>query len=75
MRWNLDDLVSIGDIATRCKASRSTVSNWQVRYRDFPQPLAHVSNGHIALFSWKAVADWYDRKDWKHEGPGKRSSR
>lgn len=70
MRWDLDDLVAASDIAEMCGATRPTVSNWLRRYPDFPQPLVTVAGGSTALYSRKAVADWYDRRDWQHDGPG-----
>ncbi len=69
MKWDLDDLVSPADIAEECGATRATVSNWVKRYPDFPQPLTTVARGRTKLYSRKAVVEWYDRKDWAHDGP------
>lgn len=69
MRWDLADLVAVGDIADECGVGSPAVSNWTVRYPDFPQPLAAVSRGRVSLYSRKAVLDWYDRKSWQNDGP------
>jgi type I restriction enzyme M protein len=70
VRWDLSDLVAASDIAELCGTTRPSVSNWQIRYPDFPQPLVTVAGGRVKLFSRKAVLDWYDRKDWQNDGPG-----
>lgn len=70
MKWDLADLVAASDIAELCGASKPTVSNWIARYPDFPQPLVVVARGHAALYSRRAVIDWYDRREWQHDGPG-----
>jgi len=69
VRWDLGDLASPADIAEECGVGRPTVSNWPVRYPDFPRPLVTVARGKTPLYSRKAVLDWYDRKDWMHDGP------
>jgi hypothetical protein len=69
VNWELADLVSPADIAEECGVGKSAVSNWIARYPDFPQPLATVAQGKTALFSRKAVTEWYDRKEWQHDGP------
>lgn len=71
--WDLADLVSPADIAVECGASKPAVSNWIARYPDFPQPLTTVAQGSTALFSRVAVLEWYDRKDWKNDGPGSKT--
>lgn len=72
MKWDLDDLVAPSDIAEECGVGKPTVSNWIARYQDFPQPLATVARGTTDLYSRKAVLDWYDRRDWQHDGPWSR---
>lgn len=70
MKWDLADLVAASDIAEFCGASKPTVSNWTARYPDFPQPLVVVARGTAPLYSRRAVIDWYNRREWQHDGPG-----
>lgn len=67
MRWELEDLVSTGDIADEYGVGKPAVSNWIARHPDFPQPLTSVSRGSTLLFSRKAVADWYRRRKQRRE--------
>lgn len=72
MKWDLDDVVATSDIAELCGATKPAVSNWIARYADFPRPLAVVARGTTPLYSRRAVVDWYDRREWQHDGPGSR---
>lgn len=73
MRWDLDDLVATSDLAEHFYVGKPAISNWIARYPDFPRPLVTVAGGHTPLFSRKAVLDWYDRRDWQHDGPGSKN--
>lgn len=75
VRWDVADLVAPSDIADQCGVGKPAVSNWIARYPDFPKPIVTVAQGTTALFSRKAVIDWYDRKTWMHDGPGSKSKR
>ena len=55
------DLVSAADIARKIGQMPSTVSNWPVRYTDFPQPVARVTNGRIFVYNWPDVYAWANR--------------
>jgi hypothetical protein len=69
VKWDLADLVSPADIAAECGVGKPAVSNWIVRYPDFPRALTTVAQGKTDLYSRKAVIAWYDLKDWKNDGP------
>jgi hypothetical protein len=57
--------VGVGDIATRLKVGKSTISNWLTRHADFPAPLFVVGNGLIHVFDWHEVEDWAERNGKK----------
>lgn len=49
-------LVSLTDIAKFAKASKSAVSNWRKRYKDFPLPQVEQPSG--ALFNLAEIEEW-----------------
>lgn len=51
--------VTSADIARIAQVSRTTVSNWRRRHRDFPQPVGGA--GSRALFDRLQVEEWLDR--------------
>lgn len=61
--WALVDMAGIGDLAKKYKVEPATISNWRVRYPDFPNPLTSISGGPV--FSFKQVAKWHKGKNWK----------
>lgn len=63
-RWDLDDLAATGDVAARLGVKNSTVSNWMVRYPNFPAPLVTLSTGPV--HSMRQVVAWYDQ--WTASG-------
>jgi len=54
----LDDLVAGVDIADRLGVRPPAVSNWQVRYADFPAPVVRIGRGNLPIFSWEQVERW-----------------
>ena len=54
--WDLDDLASLMDIAREHGLSISTVFTWEVRYPEFPEPLAMLAGANI--YSRTAVRKW-----------------
>lgn len=63
--WDLDDLVGVSDLAVIFDLNSSTVSQWQVRYEDFPAPLCLVSGRPV--FSREQVLTWARERLW--QGP------
>jgi hypothetical protein len=53
------DLVGTHEIAVRCGVSRSAVSNWKIRYGDFPEALVVLATGEI--YHWSDVMRWAKR--------------
>ena len=54
---DLDDLVDASEIARRLGVKRpQVVHDWRRRHDDFPEPVAHLGNGHIWL--WPEVKRW-----------------
>ena len=51
------DLVRATTIAYRLGVVRSTVSQWELRYSDFPAP-AHTIDG-VKFWNWPAVKAWH----------------
>lgn len=49
----------LADPAAEYRVGKSTVSNWPVRYPDFPRPLVTLSTGPV--FSRQQVREWYAR--------------
>jgi len=53
----VDDLVTATDIAQRLGTVQvTTVSQWAVRYEDFPVPV--LSNRGANVWRWRAVEEW-----------------
>ncbi len=54
------DLVSISEIARRCKLSKQAISNYANGKRNggFPPPICHIHDDHAPLWSWCEVATW-----------------
>jgi hypothetical protein len=75
VKWDLDDLVAISDLAEHFYVGKPTISNWTTRYPDFPRPLVVVARGNTPLFSRRAVIDWYERREWQHDGPGSKTGK
>jgi hypothetical protein len=69
VRWDLDDLVAVTDLADIFGVGKPAISNWRARYQDFPRPLVAVSRGNTPLYSRQAVTDWYVRHGFQHAGP------
>lgn len=63
--WDLDDLVTVSDLAAEFGVGRAAVCNWAVRYDDFPEALTTVSCGYAALYSLRAVCTWHDDRHWQ----------
>ena len=53
------DLVGTHEIAVRCGVSRSAVSNWKIRYGDFPLAFVVLATGEI--YQWPDVLRWAKR--------------
>ena len=53
------DLVGTHEISMRCGVSRSAVSNWKIRYSDFPEPFTVLATGEI--YHWPDVMRWAKR--------------
>lgn len=62
--WDLDDIVSMSDLAAEFGTSRATPANWPARFPDFPKPLTSVACGQTYLYSLAQVRAWHDSKDW-----------
>lgn len=58
---DLDDIVSLGDLANLFGVGQGAVSNWKKRYDDFPRPVKVVGRT-IELYSRSAVIDWWRMK-------------
>jgi hypothetical protein len=58
--WLLTDLAATGDLADEYKVGRATISNWTVRYPDFPAPVIELSTGP-AWSRWQ-VRQWRKRR-------------
>jgi chromosome partitioning protein len=52
----LQNLVGIGEIAGIAKVSKQAVSNWRLRYDQFPKPLQQLQSGPV--WSREAVEAW-----------------
>lgn len=50
------EIVGTAEIAEMFGVTKQVVTNWRVRYKDFPKPLATLSMGSI--FSKKDVQGW-----------------
>ncbi len=70
--WRLEDLAATGDLAQDLGVSKATVSNWTVRYADFPQPLVELSTGPV--YSRWQVRQWHDSRDWTTGRPRRRQA-
>lgn len=57
MKVNTEDLVSSSEIAILLGVGNSAVSNWKVRYDDFPAPVV-VLNG-IPIYLIQDIGKWY----------------
>jgi hypothetical protein len=58
---DLDDLVSLGNIAKRFNLkSSAVVKNWVDRYPDFPDPLIRL--GNFPIYSMRQVLYWHANK-------------
>lgn len=68
-RWDLDDLVAMGDLARERGISSSAATGWR-RYEDFPDPLVILSTGPV--YSRQQVQDWQQQR-WPegHRSRGK----
>jgi hypothetical protein len=66
--WDLDDIVTVTDIAAELGYKRAAVGNWATRHPDFPEPLTTVACGHTAVYSLRQVRAWYDARDWQTDG-------
>jgi predicted DNA-binding transcriptional regulator AlpA len=56
-RVNVDDLVGTAEIAARLGVKRpQVVHDWRRRYKDFPEPVARLSQVHV--WSWPDVEAW-----------------
>ena len=53
------DLVGTHEIAERCGVTRSAVSNWKIRYDDFPEAFVVLATGEI--YQWRDVMRWAKR--------------
>jgi hypothetical protein len=52
-----DDLVTLAQVAKELgMASRQVVTNWRLRYRDFPPPV--LSNDYYRVYSRRAIFAW-----------------
>ncbi|MFD3821432.1 N-6 DNA methylase [Streptomyces sp. NPDC058625] len=54
-----DRLLSRAELATLAGVMRPAVTNWQRRYKDYPEP---VRTGEAELFSLRAVLRWLDSR-------------
>jgi len=61
---DLDDLVTVSDLAAEFGFGRAAIGNWPRRYPDFPAPLTSVSCGHVAIYSLRQVRAWADGRRW-----------
>lgn len=50
--------VALSDIARRLGVSKSAVSNYRARDRNFPEPVFEVANGTVPVFEWEKVKAW-----------------
>lgn len=62
MKWEMNDLVGVGDLAKELGESKATIVNWSRRYPDFPKPLARISNGPV--YSRQQVTEWRTNHEW-----------
>jgi chromosome partitioning protein len=58
MSWVFsEEIVGVSEMADNLNISKQTVSNWQVRYDDFPEPIAELRCGR--LYNWPDVEAWH----------------
>ncbi|MFP5237644.1 MAG: AAA family ATPase [Acidobacteriota bacterium] len=55
-----DDLIGVNEVAELAKVSRQAVSNWRMRFADFPQPVAELRAGPV--FRARQVQAWLRRR-------------
>jgi hypothetical protein len=54
----MSERIRTSEIARRLNVERATVSNWKIRYTDFPTPT--VTESEVELFDWDTVKAWLD---------------
>lgn len=55
---DIEDVVTLGQLADELNLRRSAVTNWADRYLNFPQPVGHF--GKARVYSRTAVIAWKD---------------
>lgn len=60
MRWDLDDLTTLGGIADEYGVTKQAASMWAQRHPNFPKPLAVI--GSHRVFSRTQIVAWHRRK-------------
>lgn len=60
MRWDLDDLCTLGQIADHYGVTKQAASMWVQRYPGFPKKLAVI--GSHRVFSRRQIVAWHRRK-------------
>lgn len=58
--WDLDDVVTLGQICAEFHVTKQAASMWPRRYPDFPQAL--ISVGRNTWYSHKQVTEWHARQ-------------
>jgi hypothetical protein len=64
--WDLDDLVTQKQFAEEQILTMSAISNWRIRYDDFPVALIH-SHRNAAYYSREELLDWLEEHRKKHK--------
>ena len=59
---DLDDLAAVTDLAADLGVSNQVVSMWHKRYADFPPAVVTVARGQVALYSRRAVREWFEAR-------------
>ena len=59
---DLDDLAAVTDLADDLGVSNQAVTMWHKRYPDFPPAVVTVARGQVALYSRRAVREWFDAR-------------
>ena len=52
------DLISSSDTARFLQVTLAAVSNWKVRYEDFPKPYVTLNEGTCAIYRKQEIVEW-----------------
>lgn len=67
----VSSLVGITELAEQLGVDRTTVHQWRHRYKDFPEPVAVLTQAHVYVMS--DVVEWAVKRGLPRSGPGRPS--